>query len=75
MNTRPGQPSNGSVSLLIGHALADNARNGLGRALRVSDLECRALVVAEVKLCQIPLQVLLRHVVVSAGDAALEDAE
>jgi hypothetical protein len=50
VNTRPGQPLIGSVSLLIGHALADHAAHGFDGALCVGHFKPGALVVPEIEL-------------------------
>lgn len=69
-----GEPRS-AISLLIGDPLADDAGNGLHRAFCVCDLQCRALIVAEIKLRKVALEVLGADVVVRAGDPPLHNRE
>lgn len=56
----------------IGQALTHHALNGLGGTLDILNPEGSPFVVSEIKLAQIPLQMLGADMVVNAGDAPLE---
>lgn len=64
-----------AVRLTIREPLALCTNDGLGRALLVLDTKRRAVVVAEIELRQVPMQVLLRAMLVGPAHAALEHRE
>lgn len=61
------------MRLLIGKTLAFGSSDRLRGAFRIGHTKRGTLVVAEIKLCQIPLQMSLRDMVIRAGDATLQD--
>src|ERR1700685_1184176 len=62
-----------SVRLPVCEPLALNALERNISALRIVDADLRAIVLAEIKLREIAIQVLLVHVLVSTHQTALED--
>ena len=65
----------GSVSLLIGQPLAHDTSNRLDRAFGVGHFKRLPLIVPEIELRKVTLQVLLAHMVIRAGNPALEGGE
>jgi hypothetical protein len=62
-----------SMSCFIGQSLANDASKRDFRALHIIDAELGAGVHAEVELREIPIQMLLIHVLIYANKTALED--
>ncbi len=60
---------------LVGQSLADHSLHRLGCPLGVGNFKHLALVVPKIELCQIPLQMLLRNMVICASDPALKNGE
>lgn len=64
-----------AVRLLVGQSLADHSLDRFNRPLGIGDFKRRTLIVPEIELGKVPLQMLLRNMMVRAGDAALKDGE
>lgn len=64
-----------SMSCFIGQSLASEARYRDSGSLRVIDTELGAGVHAKIELGQVPIKVLLVHMLVDTNKAALEDRE
>src|SRR5258708_1851323 len=59
----------------IGQPLAADPLKQLVRALCIGDAECRAMVVAEIKLAHVAVKMLLANVMKRSHQSALEDRE
>lgn len=64
-----------AISSLVGQALAADPGERIYGSLRIVDLECYAVVVAEVELRKVTVKVVGRAVLIDASHTALEHAE